>query len=109
MSAWEGQADMREIDTTPGADGPYAPPRDWDGSGSQYVSIMRALYTGYASVRQQMQAAARRLPMLTFNGPYAEEAREITSQIAQAQATASAKENDQGQSTGASGKRSQRR
>lgn len=77
--------DFRVIDTTPGAEGPFAPPADWVGQGAEdYRELLR---TRWRDVRhgQRMAVAARyyriRDVSVSVEGPWADEAHAILKRL----------------------------
>lgn len=79
---------MFEIDTTPGASGPFAPPSGWDGSAEAYRALLRDRYRGNVAARQQMGIVAMRPALACFSGPWADEARAVVDAIAEKEKSA---------------------
>lgn len=75
--------DCLAIDTTPGANSPYAPPRDWDGGAGAYAALV-ARRAGLPLHGQQMYSSVRmaqRGQAPTFSGPYAAQAQALHTQL----------------------------
>lgn len=80
-----GLHDFARLDTTPGADSPFAPRSDWHPSPDEYVDALRAYCRSPCGPRQHLMALARHavvrrdrggcLPEIA--GPYAEPLRKI--------------------------------
>ena len=81
MTYWSGNFDMHQIDTTPGAAGPFAPPSGWTGGREEYRALLRERYGRDVAARQQMGVVAMRLRLVSFSGPWAEEAIDIVGAI----------------------------
>ena len=73
---------LAQVDTHPGATGPFAPPADWDGDAVAYLQLMRQRYR-HPGIAQQMVVTARmyrgesRSEQVELEGPWAEEAQKI--------------------------------
>jgi len=74
---------MQQINTNPGAGGPFAPPAGWDGSGDDYRELLRERYRSDHAARQQIAVVAKRLRSVSFNGHWAIEARKIAEAVLQ--------------------------
>ncbi len=74
---------MHLIDTTANAAGPFAPPAGWEGDQYGYRALMRDRYRVDMAARQQMGVVSMRLRLVTFDGPWATEAREIAAAISE--------------------------
>ena len=88
MSRWEGRFDMSQIDTNPGASGPFAPPTGGDGDSDAYRELIRGRYRNDLAARQQIGVVAVRLGSLhhrsvSFTGHWAIEARAIVETLAE--------------------------
>ncbi|MCP1675485.1 hypothetical protein J2T57_002635 [Natronocella acetinitrilica] len=76
LGHWQGVFDVLVIDTTPGADGPFAPPEHWQGDRAAYKTLIRERYSRNRGAHQQIETTAR-LTGHAITGPYAEYARQI--------------------------------
>lgn len=87
--AFSGACDLSQIDTTPGASGPMAPPPNFTGTPDQYLDLIRERYRLDLASRSQIQSYARAMDHrpdrkpTTIGGPYATTAREILRAINQ--------------------------
>lgn len=75
--------DCLAIDTTPGANSPYAPPGDWDGDEGAYAALV-AHRAGQPLHGQQMYSSVRmaqRGQAPTFSGPYAAQAQALHTRL----------------------------
>jgi len=76
-----GLIDFRTIDTDPGANTAFAPPKDWQGDYRQY---MRDRWKQDPGVRQHVAVVGRMLVRgedVAFRGRFADEARRIAEAV----------------------------
>ena len=74
QSFW-GVFSCQAIDTTPGANDPFAPPKEWDGDDASYIDLLRRRYKHLAT-RQRMYLSAKAYVYhpydMCIEGPYAD-------------------------------------
>lgn len=82
-----GVIDLGHLDTTPGAEGPLAPPSGFAGDAEAYTALLRRRYTDMGA-HQHIVLAARRLGRpdrysspLELTGPYKETALGVLSKL----------------------------
>ena len=85
----KGRLDLTVIDTSPGSDGPMAPPQGWEGHARDYWQWMRECYRHNPGARQAMNLIARnydnpRGHPIVITGPFDEVAVQIIRKIRQA-------------------------
>lgn len=73
---WRGVFNVLQIDTTPGGQGPFAPPAGWLGDDEVYRALLRDRYRDDRAAKQQMALTASLLGQV-YTGPYAQVAREV--------------------------------
>lgn len=88
---WQGVYDGKRLDTTPGADGPFAPPAGFEGDADAYIALLRRRFGPpesrvfeHIAVKQQLMMVARQHcngETHEYLGPYAEAARGIIEQL----------------------------
>lgn len=79
-----GMLDMYRLNTTPGANTMFAPPKWWEGDQEEYRVFMRQQYEHDLMLRQQIDVLTRRICLrpgvaneIKFSGPYAHTAKSI--------------------------------
>lgn len=80
MTHHQGQFMTREVDTEPGARGPFAPPAGFEGDADAYLALMRNRYATDPGARQQMHIYSRGVAP-AYLGPYADQARALLNRI----------------------------
>ena len=72
--------DLSVVNTEPGEGGesPFSPPPGWTGSAEDYRKLMRERFANVMhSQRMAVTARFAAMGIVTFSGPYTEQAREI--------------------------------
>jgi len=78
-----GLVDAYCLNTTPGANSPFAPPLGWEGNEESYMQLMRWRLVNDLQARQQIHSVARRKSVdarrtsLTARGPFGRTAKKI--------------------------------
>lgn len=85
---WCGAHNSGVLDSSPGGEGPFAPPHDFSGSGDDYMEFMRERYRDKSqfAARQQISCVMYRRHSVgatfTIIGPYADRVETIISAFA---------------------------
>lgn len=80
MTMWHGQFNAFDIDTDPGASGPFAPPEGWTGDAGAYRDLMRERWR-HPGARQQIVLVALAEADIAWRGRWAAEAADLVERI----------------------------
>lgn len=75
------------LDTTPGANSPFAPPLGWDRDAQSYLKLMWWRYKNDVQARQQLHCLARRMSssnaknQVTYAGPFSLQAQQVINYV----------------------------